>query len=215
MRAVRHAFRLTGADADLPQGPDANLAAWRRQFEPPPPPRWWERLWPFSARGGLPPEADPADQRLIRIAPARSDGTLAAPAELSLPPAALRAELGAGLFPAASGPGSAQPAGGGSGSQGATRVPPVPRDNSYFTYNSSAMTPLVPLWLAWMTDAQRMANRSQGLDFPVRPPGRLPAMLPEPAAALLPAPAVAMLPAPAAGRARTACLSWGRLRPGP
>lgn len=35
------------------------------------------------------------------------------------------------------------------------------------SYNSSAMTPLVPLWLSWMTDAARMSNRSHGLDFQV------------------------------------------------
>jgi hypothetical protein len=33
-----------------------------------------------------------------------------------------------------------------------------------YTYNSSEMTSLVPSYLAWMTDAERMANRSQGLD---------------------------------------------------
>lgn len=35
------------------------------------------------------------------------------------------------------------------------------------SYNTSAMTPLVPLWLSWMTDAARMTNRSHGLDFQV------------------------------------------------
>lgn len=121
---------------------------------------------PFQ-QAGLPLEACPADQRLVRIAPARPDGSLAAPAELSLPPAALRAELHAGLFPAGGSSGGAPRTAGGGSTAGAPEVSPQ-RDNSYFTYNSSAMTPLVPLWLAWMTDAERMANRSRGLDFPVR-----------------------------------------------
>lgn len=43
--------------------------------------------------------------------------------------------------------------------------PANPIDDSFFAYNTSAMTPLVPLWLAWMTDVERMANRSHGLDF--------------------------------------------------
>ncbi|KAI7835696.1 hypothetical protein COHA_010435 [Chlorella ohadii] len=43
--------------------------------------------------------------------------------------------------------------------------PANPIDDSFFAYNTSAMTPLVPLWLAWMTDVARMANRSHGLDF--------------------------------------------------
>lgn len=78
----------------------------------------------------------------------RPDGGLAAPAELRLPAAALEAELGAGLAPAVNAA--------------------DPRDDSFYAYNSSAMTPLVPLWLSWMTDAERMANRSHGLDFAVR-----------------------------------------------
>ncbi|PRW34023.1 alpha beta-hydrolase [Chlorella sorokiniana] len=43
--------------------------------------------------------------------------------------------------------------------------PANPTDDSFFNYNTSAMTPLVPLWLAWMTDVARMTNRSHGLDF--------------------------------------------------
>ncbi|EFN56954.1 hypothetical protein CHLNCDRAFT_143513 [Chlorella variabilis] len=114
----------------------AAALAWRAQFESPPPPPWWRRLWPWAA----------PTQRLIRVAPLEPhSGSLAAPAELRLPASQLEAELGAGLAPA---------------------VNAVdPRDDAFFSYNSSAMTPLVPLWLSWMTDLGRMANRSHGLDF--------------------------------------------------
>lgn len=117
----------------------AAALAWRAQFESPPPPPWWRRLWPWAA----------PTQRLIRVAPLEPhSGSLAAPAELRLPASQLEAELGAGLAPA---------------------VNAVdPRDDAFFSYNSSAMTPLVPLWLSWMTDLGRMANRSHGLDFSVR-----------------------------------------------
>lgn len=63
-----------------------------------------------------------------------------------MPEGALTTELGAGGLAVAANPQDSE-------------------DNSYFSYNSSAMTPLVPLWLSWMTDAARMSNRSHGLDF--------------------------------------------------
>ncbi|KAI3434954.1 hypothetical protein D9Q98_003008 [Chlorella vulgaris] len=123
-----------------PNDTAADLAAWRAQFEALPPSPWWQRFWPWR-QPGLEP------QHLVRVAPMRPDGGLAAPAELRLPAAALEAELGAGLAPAVNAA--------------------DPRDDSFYAYNSSAMTPLVPLWLSWMTDAERMANRSHGLDFAV------------------------------------------------
>lgn len=84
----------------------------------------------------------------MRIAPVLPDsGALGAPAELRLPRAQLALEMAGGLLPAAN--------------------PANPVDDSFFAYNTSAMTPLVPLWLAWMTDVARMANRSHGLDFEV------------------------------------------------
>ena len=85
----------------------------------------------------------------MRVAPVHADsGVLAPPAELRLPRAQLARELAAGGLAPAANPGD-------------------PADGSFFTYNTSAMTPLVPLWLAWMTDVARMANRSHGLDFEV------------------------------------------------
>ncbi len=85
----------------------------------------------------------------MRIAPVLPDsGALGAPAELRLPRSQLALEMAGGLLPAAN--------------------PANPIDDSFFAYNTSAMTPLVPLWLAWMTDVARMANRSHGLDFEVR-----------------------------------------------
>lgn len=87
-------------------------------------------------------------QRTVRIAPVLPDsGALGAPAELRLPRSQLALEMAGGLLPAAN--------------------PANPIDDSFFAYNTSAMTPLVPLWLAWMTDVARMANRSHGLDFEV------------------------------------------------
>lgn len=86
----------------------------------------------------------------MRIAPVLPDsGALGAPAELRLPRSQLALEMAGGLLPAAN--------------------PANPIDDSFFAYNTSAMTPLVPLWLAWMTDVERMANRSHGLDFQVGP----------------------------------------------
>jgi hypothetical protein len=38
-------------------------------------------------------------------------------------------------------------------------------DPPLFSYNSSEMAPLVPLYLAWMTDIRQMLNRTAGLDF--------------------------------------------------
>jgi hypothetical protein len=146
-----------GADRSLllpstPRQPDAAAAGaaadpsqprhqWWWQEQPAQP--WWARLWPWA--GGW---HRPEPQQRVRIAPVLPDGrgATAPPAELLLPASQLSAE-GAGLV--------------------AGRNPADPGDNSYFSYNSSAMTPLVPMWLSWMTDAARMSNRSHGLEFEV------------------------------------------------
>lgn len=108
------------------------------QLKDDPPCSWWHRLSPWGCSAS----------RVVRVAPVRpSDGSLAPPAELRMPPAALEAERSGGLLRATN--------------------PADPTDSEFYSYNSSAMTPLVPLWAAWMTDAARMTNRSLGLDFQV------------------------------------------------
>lgn len=143
-----------GAAADrallLPRGAAAAGALpadprpWTARLRDDPPCTWWQRL-----RGGCTP------WRTVLVSPLRADGAgLAPPAALRLPPAQLDIERRQGLAPAP-----------------APHVGAAAADSQYFSYNSSAMTPLVPLWAAWMTDASRMANRSHGLDFEARPAG--------------------------------------------
>ena len=119
---------------------------WAQQRAAPPPAPWW-RGWLPWVRGSTRDAASP--DVTLRIAPALPTGGPAAPAELRLPAAALAREQRLGGWAPAPNPSD-------------------PGDNSYYSYNSSAMTPLVPLWLSWMTDAARMSNRSSGLDFDVR-----------------------------------------------
>lgn len=79
----------------------------------------------------------------VRITPLQQpDGKRASTAEIYLPPSQIHKQ---GLEPdlLTLGPGS---------------------PGSYYTYNSSEMTHVVPTWLAWMTDEENRMNRSRGLD---------------------------------------------------
>lgn len=114
---------------------------------PPPPPlrRWWQRLWPWGR---------PDPPRAVHVLPVWPDGRAASPVELILPESHVQRELRPGppldphLPPPGGGPSDAPPAGfGGDG---------------LYTYNSSAMMPLIPWSLSWMSDAEQMRNRSQG-----------------------------------------------------
>eukprot|EP00887_Chlorella_sp_A99_P003551 scaffold7.g3551.t1 len=152
---VRHrlAWGQQGGDPQLsaqqPGAAGEALRRWQQALRSPlQQQRWWNRVWPWAAA--------PEPARVVRVRPAWPDGTLAAPAELALPPSQLARERRFGLRAAA--PSEAAPA-----AAGAAGEPASP--DALYTYNSSEMTPLVPGWLAWMTDVGHMANRTNGLDF--------------------------------------------------
>ena len=122
-------------------------AAW------PPQPSWWSQLWPWCA--------DP--QVTVRVTPLQPGGRAASAAELTLPASQLARE---GLRPEAPPP---LPAGQHlrPGDRPGGREEEGGGGNGYYSYNSSDMAPLLPLWLSWMADASHMSNRSRGLDFDV------------------------------------------------
>lgn len=111
----------------------------------------------------------------MRVRPAWPSGggssrALAAPAELRMPLSQLERERQFGLQPVVEhsggdGPSSSRrSADAGDGGEGGSAAA---ASSELYSYNSSAITPLVPLWLSWMTDPAGVQNRSRGLDFGV------------------------------------------------